>query len=243
MNAGGGGLNGGIEIYILATGSVSTVPSAISVGTFGSASPAALSATGLTIPLNQWHHLVAVRDSSNNTSIFLNGSRIANGVISGSYASRDVRVGGNGDSSNYQAWLPGYISNLRVVKGSAVYDPTLTSLIVPNKPLTAITNTTLLTCHSNRFADSSSNNFSVTRTGDVSVQRFSPFNPDTLYRTDRIGGSAYFDGGEFLQVANRGLKLTAGFFTAECWVYISAYSGNFYALFDDWYWQVRFWSA
>ena len=237
MNAGGGGLNGGIEVMIAATGSVSTVPSTITISTFGSASPAGLSATGLTIPLNQWHHLVAVRDSSNNTSIFLNGSRIANGIISGSYASRDVRVGGNGDSSNYQAWLPGYISNLRVVKGSSVYDPTRTSLIVPNKPLTAITNTTLLTCHSNRFADSSSNNFSVTRTGDVSVKRFSPFGPDTLYRTDRIGGSAYFDGGEFLQVANRGLKLTAGFFTAECWVYLSVYSGNFFALFDDWYWQ------
>ena len=240
MNAGGGGLNGGIEIIIAATGSVSTVPSTISVGTFGSASPAALSATDLTIPLNQWHHLVAVRDSSNNTSIFLNGSRIANGVISGSYLSRDVRVGGNGDSSGYQAWLPGYISNLRVVKGSAVYDPTLTSLLVPNNPLTAITNTTLLTCQSNRFADSSSNNFSVTRTGDVSVQRFSPFGPDTLYRTDRIGGSAYFDGSDYLLAANRALRLASGFFTAECWVYLSSspasdFSG--YTIFSDYYWS------
>jgi hypothetical protein len=214
-------------------GSGTSTGTGIIFSNWQSGSNAFVSAT-VTVPQNSWNH-IAVARSGTTTKLFLNGAEVGSGTLSLQTvdSGQAIAIGRLGYPGFIQE-LNGYISNVRVLKGTALYTGSYT---IPTAPLTAITNTTLLTCQSNRFADSSSNNFSVTRTGDVSVQRFSPFGPDTLYRTDRIGGSAYFDGGEFLQVANRGLKLTAGFFTAECWVYISAYSGNFYALFDDWYWQ------
>jgi hypothetical protein len=73
--------------------------------------------------------------------------------------------------------LTGYISNLRVVAGTALY----TSAFTPSTtPLTAVSGTSLLTCQSNRFIDNSSNAFTITRNGDVSVQRFSPFAPTLM---------------------------------------------------------------
>lgn len=182
---------------------------------------------------NVWTH-IAVSRSGTSLRVFINGVQDGSTVTnSTNLSNQKFLIGSNINLS--ASYANAYISNVRAVKGTAVYT---SNFSVPTSPLSAIANTSILTCQSNRFRDASSNNFTITRTGDVSVHRFSPFGPDTLYRTDRIGGSAYFDGsGDWLQVANRGLKLTAGFFTAECWVYITAYSGSFSALFDDRYWQ------
>jgi hypothetical protein len=102
-----------------------------------------------------------------------------------------------------------------------VYDPTLTTLTVPTTPLTAIANTSLLTCQSPRFIDNSVNNFAITKNGDVSVQRFSPFNPSSLTPTSYSG---YFDGtGDYLTVPdNVALQFGTGAFTMELWFYPTA---------------------
>ena len=119
----------------------------------------------------------------------------------------------------------GSISNLRIVKGTAVY----TSNFTPSTtPLTAITNTSLLTCQSNRFKDNSANNYAIVPYGTTSVQRFSPFAPTAEYSTATIGGSGYFDGnGDYLSVAdNAALILGTSDFTIECWVYPLAVNGS-----------------
>ena len=54
-----------------------------------------------------------------------------------------------------QNWpLGGYMTNLRVVTGSNVYDPTLTSIAVPSVPLTAVTNTKYLMLGGSATVDS-----------------------------------------------------------------------------------------
>ena len=114
--------------------------------------------------------------------------------------------------------MNGYISNVRLVNGTAVYTSNFT---VPTTPLTAITNTSLLTCQSNNFVDNSINRFAITRNGDTSVQAFSPFNPDAPYSTTSVGGSGYFDGsGDYLTVAdNTAFEFGSGDFTIEGWFY------------------------
>jgi len=51
---------------------------------------------------------------------------------------------------------------MRIVRGSVVYDPSLTTITVPTEPLTAITNTYLLTCQSATNIDNSGNGFTIT---------------------------------------------------------------------------------
>jgi len=170
--------------------------------------------------LNTWAHVVAVRNAG-VTTLYLNGTQVAQASQTTNFnnTSYPLYICNSPD----EGFNAGYVSNIRIVKGTALY----TSAFVPSTtPLTAVTNTSLLTCQSNRLIDTSSNDFTITKNGDVSVQRFSPFSPATIYSTDIIGGSGYFDGtGDYLAVANNASnQMGTGDWTAEAWIYITSYA-------------------
>jgi len=170
---------------------------------------------GGTLRIGQWHHLALVRSGSTFTPYF-NG--VAGTTTTNASAINDAAVNKFiGSATTGTAAVNGYISNFRVVKGTAVYTANFTP---PTTPLTAITNTSLLTCQANRFLDASSNAFAITANGNVSVQPFSPFNPLTPYSTSAVGGSGYFDGsGDYLSVADAAaMELGSGNWTIEMWV-------------------------
>jgi len=123
----------------------------------------------------------------------------------------DIGAAGSGPGNTR---FGGYISNLRVVKGTAVYTSNFTP---PDEPLTAITNTTLLTCHLPYIADGSTNDHAITVTGNVSTKPLTPF--DNLEYSEALhGGSVYFDGsGDFLTTTMP--VLGTGSFTVEFWFY------------------------
>jgi hypothetical protein len=77
----------------------------------------------------------------------------------------------------------------------------------------------------NTFIDSSTNNFTITRNGNVTQGTFSPFDKAIT----NSGGSAYFDGaGDYLQIPNNSnLTLGTGNFTIEFWIYPLSQPGNF----------------
>jgi hypothetical protein len=171
------------------------------------------------LPVNVWSHVAVTRSSGTNT-LWINGISVASN--SNSYS---ISAGGPttigcqwyslGDTNRT---LNGYVSNARIVKGTAVY----TSAFTPSTtPLTAISGTGLLTCQSNRFIDNSTNAFAITLTGSPSIQRYSPFSPSTAYDTSTIGGSGYFDGTTDYLVApnNAALNLSTADYTIESWIY------------------------
>ena len=175
-----------------------------------------------------WHHFAISRSgtSTNQIAMWVDGTRVAQGTNSQNYTSGTIYIGAFGASDGF--WN-GYISNLRIVNGSAVYDPANSTITVPTTPLTAITNTALLTCQANRFFDASSNAYTVTATGTPSVQRFNPFGASTAYSTSVIGGSGYFDGdGDNLSYSQ---QTYSGNFTFECWVYQTGSSGSYPLVF------------
>ena len=177
--------------------------------------------------LNQWTHIAITRDSSNVTRIFYNGTLQTSGTITTSYVQGELRIGNSGSNNGY---ISGYVSNMRYLKGTALYTANFTP---PTTPLTAITNTQLLTCQSNRFIDNSTNAFALTVTGSPSVQAFSPFAPTAAYSASTVGGSGYFDGsGDYLTVPdNAALQMDSSNFTYEGWVYPTGSPGSINSMY------------
>jgi hypothetical protein len=184
------------------------------------------SLTGLSNISNTWAHF-AVSRSGNNFGFFINGLRVATATSAASIesGSNAAYIGVARDNNGFSDYFSGYISNVRLVKGSVVYDPTLTTLTVPTSPLTAIANTQLLLCQSGRFIDSDSPN--TPRTGALALTlgdapRISSFSP--FLETDTITGSGYFDGtGDFLSVdSNAAFQLGVDDFSIEAWIYPTA---------------------
>lgn len=189
---------------------------------------AAVQITGTTAPkVGTWYH-VAVCRSGTSTKLFVNGVQEGSTYSDSTnytVAADRPYIGIDGFSGTSFPFN-GYISNLRMVKGTALY----TSNFTPSTtPLTAVSGTSLLTCQSNRFKDNSSNNFAITVTGTPSVQRFSPFDPAAEYSTSVIGGSGYFPGsGNYISIAgtvNQNLIGNSNF-TIEAWVYSTTSSFN-----------------
>ena len=178
--------------------------------------------TGGTLVANTWYHIALCR-SGGSTRLFVNGTQVgstysdANSYLNGT--NRPI-IGGQGYLGT--ATFTGYISNIRILNGTALYTTTFTP---PTTPLTAITNTSLLTCQSNRFIDNSSNAFAITTSGSPQIKSFIPFAPNSSYSTY---GSGYFDGtGDYLSIPNNtAFNLAAENFTIEGWMYqTSAASG------------------
>ena len=96
-----------------------------------------------------WNHIVVTRTISNNTArMFINGVQTASSTnfshTYGNDTSNALMVGAQ-NVSGPTAYFTGYISNLRIIKGTALYTSNFTP---PTKPLTNVTNTTLLCCQS-----------------------------------------------------------------------------------------------
>ena len=175
---------------------------------------------------NTWHH-IAVTRSGSTVTLYVNGISVGTGTSSATLNSTHNLGIGASTNQTGNGYYPatGYISNVRVVKGTAVYTAAFTP---PTAPLTAISGTSLLalTCGC-RTADDSSNGFIFTRYGGVRVTKETPF-------AQKSGNwSTYLDGtGDYLSVAgDTSLAFGTGDFTIECWMNLSA-TGSAYGLTD-----------
>jgi hypothetical protein len=166
----------------------------------------------------QWTHVAVTRESG-TTRLFVNG-QVTDSSTTSYNITNPADVGAYlGLTKDQGSYFKGHISNVRSVKGSAVY----TSAFTPSTaPLTAISGTSLLTCQSNRFVDESTNNHTVTVNGDPEVTRFSPFESNKPYNITTDGGSGYFKDAndEHLSIAHQPEFLISGQqFTIEFWFY------------------------
>jgi len=183
---------------------------------FGSSSTVFIDDTTFNPVVGTWYHIAVVR-SGTDVKMYINGvASSSTATTSNSFTSSVPFLIGHLAAGTQP--FNGYISNVRVVKGTAVYT---TNFTPSASPLTAIANTSLLTCQSNRFVDNSTNGFAITRNGDVKVTTFSPFAAGSQYSATVNGGSGYFDGsGDYLSAANNvALQFSTGDFSFECWIY------------------------
>ena len=125
--------------------------------------------------LNTWAH-IAVSRNSGTTKLFLNGSQVASAAQTTNFnnTSYPVYIA----TSPAESYLPAYISNLRILKGTGLYT---SSFSVPTTPLTAITNTSLLICQDSVTKDNSSNNFTVNAVASPTLSALNPFTVNQTY--------------------------------------------------------------
>ena len=200
--------------FLYVAGDTVTTGTGLSFVIRAGANPTVISYTG-TIAQSVWHHVAVTRFGS-TVGIYFNGVLVAsNTSFSGTVApasSMEFKIGYRGTVASFLAELNGYISNLRVVKGTALY----TANFTPATSALSSAGATLLTCASNRFRDLSANNFAITRNGDARVTDFNPFGTQVANPP-----SMYFDGtGDYVKsILNANLHDVGSAFTFEMWVY------------------------
>ena len=187
------------------------------------------------VNVGKWNHFAAVRNG-NNINLYVNGNlaSTANYAISidNNIATKFYIGDANIDSTTY---FNGYISNLRVVKGVAVYTGAFTP---PTGPLAATqssgtniaaisgTSTLLLTCQNYNFVDNSTNLWYISIAGATSIQVIQPFLISSSYSTSANSGSLLFTGTpDYLTTTATQILPSNGIFTIQCWVYpIASYA-------------------
>jgi hypothetical protein len=145
------------KIYLYVNGSIRTI-------------------TVASLTTDTWVHVALVR-SAGTTALWVNG------VQSGTPYTDTNDYGTTyplhiGSDFNHNNKFVGNASNIRIVKGTALYTATFTP---SRSPFTAVAGTSLLLNTDNGagfLTDSSANNFTVTNTGTVTTSSLSP-SPDT----------------------------------------------------------------
>lgn len=183
------------------------------------------------LKFNTWQRIDVTRSGS-NTTLYVDGVSIGSATctINSSYTFLDV---GSGYVTAAYNFVKGYISNFRVVNGSAITPPTSNVFV----ELEAVTNTDLLCLKGTNFNDVSGNNRSISfLNGGASISDWSPYtsvDKQTGYElvTTENGGSFYFDGsGDSIQnydSTNTLLHFGSDPFTIEFWAYLKSYETMF----------------
>ena len=124
--------------------------------------------SSFTMRKGEWYHVAYVK-SGTTTKLFVNGTQVITCTDTDTYDNNLALAVGAYAGTSYT--FNGKISNLRVVKGTALYTSTFRP---PTQPLTNITNTTMLCCN-----DSSTTGKTVgpalTAWGTVTASSDSPF--------------------------------------------------------------------
>jgi Concanavalin A-like lectin/glucanases superfamily len=213
-----------IAMAVYSTGEIIAVPRA---GTI----------VGSNLVLNTWTHVAVVKNTANVVTLYINGNVSGTTLTdTNSYAQANVVIGG-ANAAPANRTFNGLISNFRLVKGSAVYTANFTP---PASSLTAIANTSLLSCQSPSINDNSINNFPLLERGGVTVVSSpTPFDPivdqtsRSVYSTALVGGSGFFDGsGDYIVSSNVGCPTGNTAFTAEAWYYATGLNSGTSRILD-----------
>ena len=170
---------------------------------------------------NTWYH-IAVTRSTSTVRFFLNGAAETIASTSGTSSVAMPSAAGPAYVGTYfgtASFLNGYISNLRVVNGTAIYTAAFTP---PTAPLTAVTNTALLLGFTNGaiYDNTMLNNLETVGNSQISTSTFK-YGTGAL----KFGATAT----DYMPTRKTSaLTLGSSDFTIECWVNFAPATANGY---------------
>ena len=172
---------------------------------------------------NQWFHIAIVRNSG-TTTMYVNGVSEGTWSDSTNYNELDkLWIGRHGYSGNHN--FTGWISNFRIVNGTAVYTSNFTP---PTDPLTAVANTKLLICTKpDAVDDIGPTGHTVTKSGTATHSTFNPF----PWATNGYGSLFFDKNNDQLKYYKSGGNFITGMgslsdLTVELWVFHFAGGGD-----------------
>jgi len=168
------------------------------------------------VSMGSWHHYAVSYDGT-TTRAFLDG--VLFGSSTSNYGkpttSNITRIGAGPEGTVFSQ---SFQSNIRVIKGTALYTSNFTP---PTEPLKNVTNTTLLTCQGNTITDASSSAHTITTNGNISPAK------------EPYGGAGAFEFGgtnDYLSVNSSVFNPGTGDFTIEWWQKLAATDVSYSAL-------------
>jgi hypothetical protein len=185
------------------------------------------SATGL-ISTGRWYHVAATK-ASGTLRLFIDGVNVKEQADSYNVTENGgVTIGREAGFSSY--WN-GFISNLHIVKGTALYTSDFTP---PTRELTNVTNTKLLCCQSNTSAIAAAvSPGTITANGNAAATNFNPFTTDiNAVRGQETGYATWNAVNNNLTLSNGNLEAVS---TSNTW---RSASGTIAMTSGKWYWEV-----
>jgi len=122
------------------------------------------------VTTNEWHHVAVVR-SSNTWYYYIDGVLQGSGTMTSfSYSGTPTFYIGY-QNDNYANSFAGYLSNYRILKGTALYT---SNFIPPTSKLINLPGTVLLCCQDNESVTTEVTGKTITANGDPTATRFTP---------------------------------------------------------------------
>ena len=199
-------------------------------------------AVSTTFSLNTWNHFAMVRQG-NLIQSYINGNLFSAYTLTFTMgdAGGDLYLS-RSTTNTASTYVNGYVNNVRIVKGQAVYTSIFTP---PTTALTAVTNTQLLVDVASSGAyltDDSTNNFTLTPTGNVTYNASTPVS---------TGGSLFFNPAvaSYLTLPSNSTAFNlTGDFTLEAWIQPTALTSGHLGITDarvtrgtsaSWFWGIN----
>ena len=178
-----------------------------------------------TVSISTWHHYAATRTNGIITQ-YLNGESVASSSVgTSSFYDNTVdpfRIGALNAAVDQS--FSGHISNVRVIKGKALYTKNFTP---PTRELTVIPNTVLLACQSTTNAAQEATGKTITVNGNAVANELTPGLLTDVVKsggTSAITGSVEFSGApaatvgtDYLNVSSTDFAFGTSDFSVEMW--------------------------
>ena len=125
------------------------------------------------ITANAWHYFIYNKNASGLAAVFIDGVKSTNTIQdNNNYFGPSTWIGRN----YWDGYWPGYITNLRVTIGAAIYDSNALTGTIPNptSPLTSSGNTKLLLLGTSPISDAAGVQ-TITNNGTVTISTLKPY--------------------------------------------------------------------
>ena len=172
--------------------------------------------------IGEWTH-VAVTRTGGYLRVFYNGASKGSVSNSTNWLTGATYIADDGGGATFD----GKISNMRFIKGSALY----TDHFIPSTtPLTSVTNTKLLCCNKSTVTGSTTAPGSITTNGDPTSSTDNPF---PFYSVGAQG--VHFDGSDdALNIPDNDAWHIETNYTAECWFNADTVTASWSGIMGQW---------